>query len=87
MNWDEDFSERDKYVEFDTDFLDPLFVSEPSLSEVASEIRKLSEKYGVEIHNYFTGAMTHCVERYIKWSRLPNSLDEASGFGSGWINH
>lgn len=50
-----------KYVEFDTDFLDPFFVSEPTLSDVASEIKSLAEEYGVEIHNYFTGAMTHCV--------------------------
>jgi sugar phosphate isomerase/epimerase len=50
-----------KYVEFDTDFLDPLFISEPTRSEVASEIRSLAKQYDVEIHNYFTGAMTHCV--------------------------
>lgn len=50
-----------KYVEFDTDFLDPLFISEPTASEVALEIRNLAQGYGVEIHNYFTGAMTHSV--------------------------
>ncbi|MFC1677783.1 sugar phosphate isomerase/epimerase family protein [Planctomycetota bacterium] len=50
-----------KYVEFDSDFLDPFFVSEPTLSDVALEIKTLSNKYEVEIHNYFTGTMTHCV--------------------------
>jgi D-erythrulose 1-phosphate 3-epimerase len=48
-------------VEFDTDLLDPLFISEPTRSEVATEIRTLAADYGVEIHNYFTGAMTHSV--------------------------
>ena len=50
-----------KYVEFDTDFLDPLFISEPTCMEIADEIKKLASSSGIEIHNYFTGAMTHCV--------------------------
>jgi len=50
-----------KYIEFDSDFLDPFFVSEPTLSDVASEIRALAVQYEVEIHNYFTGAITHCL--------------------------
>ena len=50
-----------KYVEFDSDFLDPLFISEPTRSEVASKIRALADEYEVEIHNCFTGVMTHCV--------------------------
>jgi sugar phosphate isomerase/epimerase len=48
-------------VEFDTDFLDPLFISEPTWMDIACQTRKLAADYGVEIHNYFTGAMTHCV--------------------------
>ena len=48
-------------VEFDSDFLDPFFVSEPGRSEIASEIRGLAAEAGIQIHNYFTGAMTHCV--------------------------
>ena len=50
-----------EHVEFDSDFLDPLFISEPTRSDVAREIRSLAKDYGVSIHNYFTGAMTHCV--------------------------
>jgi len=50
-----------KYVEFDTDFLDPLFISESTWMDIASETNKLALKSGIEIHNYFTGAMTHCV--------------------------
>ena len=49
------------YVEFDSDFLDPFFVSEPTLSDVASEIRALAVQHEVEIHTYFTGAITHCL--------------------------
>ncbi len=48
-------------VEFDSDFLDPFFVSEPGLSEIASETRKLVEDNGLVIHNYFTGTITHCL--------------------------
>jgi sugar phosphate isomerase/epimerase len=50
-----------KYVEFDTDFLDPLFISEPTWMAIAAETKKLAAENGIEIHNYFTGAMTHCV--------------------------
>ena len=50
-----------KYVEFDTDFLDPLYISEPTRSEVASEIKSLTREYGIELHNCFTGVMTHSV--------------------------
>ncbi|MDP8219008.1 MAG: TIM barrel protein [Candidatus Theseobacter exili] len=50
-----------KYVEFDSDFLDPLYISEPTRSQVASEIRQLAKEYDILIHNYFTGTMTHCV--------------------------
>jgi len=52
---------RIKYLEFDSDFLDPLFISEPTKSDIASKIRALTEESGLEIHNYFTGEMTHCV--------------------------
>lgn len=50
-----------KYVEFDSDFLDPLYISEPARSALALEIRRLASEYKVEIDSYFTGAMTHCV--------------------------
>jgi len=50
-----------QYVEFDSDFLDPLFISEPVWTKIASEINQLAKENGIEIHNYFTGAMTHCV--------------------------
>ena len=50
-----------KYVEFDTDFLDPLFISEPTRSAVAAETKSLADRYGISIHNYFTGTMTHSV--------------------------
>jgi sugar phosphate isomerase/epimerase len=50
-----------KYLEFDTDFLDPLFISEKNWMEIAGEIKDLAKKSDLEIHNYFTGAMTHCV--------------------------
>jgi len=50
-----------KYVEFDSDFLDPLYISEPTRTDMALEIRRLAQRHKVEIHNYFTGGMTHCV--------------------------
>lgn len=50
-----------RYVEFDSDFLDPLYISEPTKSQIALKIRQLAKKYDIVIHNYFTGTMTHCV--------------------------
>lgn len=50
-----------KHVEFDSDYLDPFYVSEPARSEIAAEIKELAASFGVEIHNYFTGTMTHCI--------------------------
>ena len=48
-------------VEFDSDFLDPLFISEEVSYKVADEIKKAAKLSGVFLHNYFTGEMTHCV--------------------------
>lgn len=48
-------------IQFDSDFLDPLYISEPTRSQVASEIKLLVEKEGIIIHKYFTGEMTRCV--------------------------
>jgi sugar phosphate isomerase/epimerase len=50
-----------EYVEFDSDFLDPFYVSEPARSEIAGEICALARRNGIVIHNYYTGTMTHCV--------------------------
>ncbi len=44
-----------EYVEFDSGFLDPLYISEPARSEIALEIRKLADEHKITIHNYFTG--------------------------------
>jgi len=50
-----------KYLEFDTDFLDPLYIAEPTWTDIALEIKQLAQKADLQIHNYFTGGMTHCV--------------------------
>lgn len=50
-----------RHLEFDSDFLDPLFLRESSWRPAANEIRKLAADADLEIHNYFTGEMTHCV--------------------------
>jgi sugar phosphate isomerase/epimerase len=49
------------HVEFDSDFLDPFFVSEPARSEIAARTRELAAERGLAIHNYYTGTITHCV--------------------------
>ena len=48
-------------VEFDSDFLDPVYISEENWMDIAQETNELAKTNGIEIHNYFTGAMTHCV--------------------------
>ena len=48
-------------IEFDSDFLDPLFVSEEAGLKIAGEIKKSAEKNNILLHNYFTGEMTHNV--------------------------
>ncbi len=50
-----------KHLEYDSDFLDPLYLRESSWRPAAEQTRKLAEAAGLEIHNYFTGEMTHCV--------------------------
>lgn len=48
-------------VEFDSDFLDPLFVSEDIAIRVAEYIKKIVKQKKIFLHNYFTGEMTHKV--------------------------
>ena len=48
-------------VEFDSDYLDPLFISTPGCFEIADEIRETVKGIGIQIYSYFTGTMTHCV--------------------------
>jgi len=46
-----------KYVEFCSDLLDPILVSEPSLSEIAAKTKKEAEKEGITIFDYYTGVI------------------------------
>ncbi len=48
-------------IQFDSDFLDPLFISEKVSLEIAGEIKETAEKKDIILHNYFTGEMTHKV--------------------------
>ena len=50
-----------RYLEFDSDFVDPLFLRESSWRPAAEGIRRQAAAAGLNIHNYFTGEMTHCV--------------------------
>ncbi len=47
-------------IEFDSDFLDPLY-NRNSYIDIAYEIRELTKKNNIKIHNYFTGNITHSV--------------------------
>lgn len=51
-------------VEFDSDFLDPLYVNDTDTTKIAGEIKELAQKEGVTIHNYFTGEMTHNINMF-----------------------
>jgi len=50
-----------KYVEFCSDLLDPVFISEPTRSEVARKIKKETGEDGVIIYDYYTGLIPHCL--------------------------
>lgn len=50
-----------RHLEFDSDFLDPLYLRESTWRPEAERIRMLAANADLEIHNYFTGEMTHCV--------------------------
>ena len=78
-------------IEFNSDFLDPLFNDTNEYMEVAKEIYQACKENNIEINNYFTGEMTHCVnfithpdERLrkggIKWCK--GAIDIASTMGA-----
>jgi len=67
-----------KYLEFDSDVLDPLYFSEPVWRRLAKETAEMASGLGVEIHNYFTGTMTHCV------NLLSHYDEEARADGMRW---
>ena len=48
-------------IEFNSDFLDPLYYKPENYIIIAREIRQICEINNMFIHNYFTGMMTHCV--------------------------
>ena len=50
-----------KYVEFCSDLLDPLMISEPTRTEIAKKTLKECKEDGVVIYDYYTGTITHCV--------------------------
>ena len=47
-------------IEFDSDFLDPLY-NKNNGKIIAKEIKKITDKNQIKIHNYFSGNMTHNV--------------------------
>lgn len=78
-------------IEFNSDFLDPLFNSPKEYSIIAKEIYLACKENNIEIHNYFSGEMTHCInflthpdERLkkagIKWCK--GAIDIASEMGA-----
>ncbi|OIN95849.1 hypothetical protein AUJ66_08115 [Candidatus Desantisbacteria bacterium CG1_02_38_46] len=50
-----------KYVEFCSDFLDPILISKPTRLEVARKTRKEADEDGVIIYDYYTGMIPHCL--------------------------
>ena len=48
-------------VEFCSDLLDPLLVSEPARTRLAHETRDAFAAAGVAINDYYTGVITHCL--------------------------
>lgn len=50
-----------KYVEFCSDLLDPILISEPTRSEVARKMKKEAEEDGVIIYDYHTGIIPNSV--------------------------
>jgi len=50
-----------KYIEFCSDLLDPIFISEPTRSRLAQEVKDEIEKRGLVVHNFYTGLIPHCL--------------------------
>ena len=48
-------------VEFCSDILDPLLTPADAAAEMAGRIRDQAAKFGVEILDYYTGVITHCL--------------------------
>lgn len=46
-------------IEFDTDFLDPLYHKKDKYLKIAKEIGELCKESAIDIHNVFSGSMTH----------------------------
>jgi D-erythrulose 1-phosphate 3-epimerase len=66
-------------VEFDSDFLDPLYLDDIVALNIASEIKELARKKEVQIHNYFTGEMTHNINMFT------DPDERIAGFGKLWF--
>ena len=53
-----------KYIEFCSDLLDPLLISEPTRSRLAQEIKEEVNKHNLFLHNYYTGMVPHCLNLF-----------------------
>jgi len=67
-----------KYVEFCSDFIDPILFSESTRLEVAKKTRKEAEEDGVIIYDYFTGQIPHC------WNMLADARPGVRKDGLRW---
>jgi D-erythrulose 1-phosphate 3-epimerase len=66
-------------VEFDSDFLDPLYLDDSVSMKIAREIKELAQRKRVNIHNYFSGEMTHNI------NMLTDPDERIARYGSLWF--
>ena len=50
-----------KHLEFTADLLDPFTFPQKAIPRLAEEVRKTARDYGIEIYDYYTGVITHCL--------------------------
>lgn len=77
-------------IEFCSDLLDPLLMPQGMLDEKVGRFRELTDKNGIEVYDYYTGVITHCLnllsdpdermrETGFKWCRGASKLAAAMG--------
>ena len=69
---------RVKYLEFTGDLLDPFTFPPKAIPRLAADVKKVTKDYGLEIYDYYTGVITHCL------NLISHPDDELAEHGFKW---
>jgi len=70
-----------KYIEFCSDFIDPVFFPEPLRNRMADEVRQACKEGGLEIFDMYTGLIPHCL------NLLNHPEEQARAIALGWCEN